>query len=292
VNTKLQSEQTYDSRLSAQLTALLASTLGTGKAEVRVHSDLNVDTGTVDKVTYAKKGTPLSVQTDKEGLKSTGTTAGAAAGVTANTPQSNVPAYAQSGAGGNSNYNHVQGTTQYGVSKEIRHTEVAPGAVNRLQVGVMFDSSVPKAQIAALQKTVAAAAGLVPARGDTLAVSQIKFAPVTTTVPAAKGGLPIPAAFVKPAKYIGILLGAVIFLFLMRRNLRRKEKDGVTVEPTWLREIEQAVPIAQLEQSMAANRVIDPAVKQREQLREEFENLVKTQPEQVALQVNAWIKEG
>jgi flagellar M-ring protein FliF len=293
VNTKLQAEQTYDSRLSAQLNAMLATTLGPGKAEVRVHTDLNVDTGTVDKVVYDKKNAVAqSVQRDDERLRSNGGGApGGAAGVTANTPQTNVPSYAQTAGNGTSNYNHVQGTTQYAIGKEISHVDVAPGKVNRLDVALMVDSSIPAAQLASLQKTLSAAAGLVPARGDTLAVSQIKFAAPTTTAPAAKG-LPIPAALLGPAKYLGIFLALGLFLLMMRRNLRRKERDGVAVEPTWLREIEQAVPIAQLEQSMAANRVVDPSMRQREQLREEFEKLVKNQPEQVALQVNAWIKEG
>src|SRR6185437_10500877 len=72
--TKLEAQQRYDSQLSTQLNALLASTLGAGKAQVRVHSDLNVDQGTVDKVTYAKTGTPLQTSVDNETLRSQGTT--------------------------------------------------------------------------------------------------------------------------------------------------------------------------------------------------------------------------
>ena len=69
---KLQAEQNYESQLGAQINALLASTLGAGKAQARVHADLNVDQTTIDKVTYAKKGTPLQEQTGDETLKNKG----------------------------------------------------------------------------------------------------------------------------------------------------------------------------------------------------------------------------
>ena len=63
----------------------------------------------------------------------------------------------------------------------------------------------------------------------------------------------------------------------------------MAVEPTWLREIEQAVPIAALEQG-AAQRSLEPP-SQRDLMRAEFEELVKRSPDQVALQVGAWLKE-
>jgi hypothetical protein len=43
---------------------------------------------------------------------------------------------------------------------------------------------------------------------------------------------------------------------------------------------------------MATNRLPDPESQKRESLKAEFEELVKTQPDQVALQVGQWIKEG
>lgn len=287
--TKIEAEQRYDAQLSSQINALLAQTLGPGKAQARVKSDLNLDQGTIDSVTYAKKGTPLSVTTDNEGLKATGGSGASPAGVASNV----VPSYTQ-GAGGssNSNYNHVKSTTDFGVSKTVESKVIAPGSVNRLDVALMVDKSVPAAQVAALQKSVAALAGIQPRRGDTLAVSQLAFAAQPTTAAAPKAGLPIPPAFAPLLKWLGIVLALGFFGLLVRRNLRKREREGVAVEPTWLREIEQTVPLAALDSGMAHNRLPDPHAARRESIRSEFEELVKTQPEQVAMQVGQWIKEN
>src|SRR2546423_11053515 len=47
--------------------------------------------------------------------------------------KSNIPTYAAGagGAGGSSNYQRKQGSTDFGVGKVVTHTKVAPGAVNR-----------------------------------------------------------------------------------------------------------------------------------------------------------------
>jgi flagellar M-ring protein FliF len=286
--TKLQAEQRYDAQLSSQINAMLGTTLGIGKAQVRIKSDLNVDQGTIDKITYAKKGVPNSTSTDKEGLKSKGAATLGAAGVA-----SNVPGYATgSSAPGNSNYNHVKAQTDFLYDKTISRTIVAPGSVNRLDVALMVDSSVPKAQIASLQKTVAAMAGFSATRGDTLAVSTIKFAapPVATVVP--KAGLPIPPAFAGMLKWVGLGLVLLICTFLMRRNLKRREGEGVSVEPTWLSEIEGAVPIAELEPGTHHAFLNGAAVDRRAAIKAEVEDLAKKEPGQLAMQVTQWMKEG
>ena len=59
-------------RWPRRLTALLAQTLGPGKAQVQVNADLNADQATADKLTYGKKGVPLTQQTQTETLKGGG----------------------------------------------------------------------------------------------------------------------------------------------------------------------------------------------------------------------------
>src|SRR5439155_526776 len=62
-------EARYDAQLSSQLNAIVAQTVGAGKAQVRVKSDLNVDATQRDELQYAKKGTPLKVTKDTERLR-------------------------------------------------------------------------------------------------------------------------------------------------------------------------------------------------------------------------------
>src|SRR3954471_15080410 len=94
VASKPTAEARYDSELGAQLNAIVAQTVGPGKGEVRVKSDLNVDATTKDELAYAKTGTPIKTTEDTEKLKGTGGSAGGAAG-----SASNIPTYA-AGAGG------------------------------------------------------------------------------------------------------------------------------------------------------------------------------------------------
>lgn len=287
---KLEAEQRYSSQLSSQINAMLTSTLGANKAQVRIHADLNVDQSTLDKVTYAKTGTPLTTKTDTEVMKSEGTASVAPSG-----SSSNIPSYGTtSGTDGNADYNHEIASTDFGVDKTVSHTVVAPGSVNKLAVALMVDTSVPAAQVAALQKSVAAMAGVTPARGDTLAVTTLAFAaqPKPTAAPAA-GGLPIPPAMLGLLKWVGVLLGSGVFLFLLRKNLKRREGEGVAIEPTWLREIERSVPVHALESGSAPLEIsVDPEGERRHQLKTQVQELARGNPEQVALQINQWMREG
>jgi flagellar M-ring protein FliF len=156
-------------------------------------------------------------------------------------------------------------------------------------VALLVDKSVPAEQVAALKATVGSAVGLDTTRGDTLAVSQIEFAKPKETAPTV-AGLPVVGDPAKLAKPVGIGFAALIFLFLMRRGLKKREGEGAAPEPTWLREIESAMPLAQLEAG-SPMRQLDPMAEQRESQRTELVELATQQPEQVALQVAQWMKE-
>src|SRR3954451_2873556 len=180
---KTAAENRYDAQLSAQLNAIVAQTVGANKAQVRVKSDLNVDATQRDELSYAKQGTPVETTEDTERLKGTGG-AGAAGAAGA---KSNIPTYAASGggAGGNSNYQRKQGTTKFGVGKVVTHTRVAPGAVQRLDVALLVDPSVPPKTAKALQQAISSAAGINTQRGDTISLSLVpsaKHRPAAATV--------------------------------------------------------------------------------------------------------------
>jgi flagellar M-ring protein FliF len=85
--TKQAAEASYQRGLEANLNAMLARTLGQGKAQVQVNADLNVDKTTLNKLEYAKRGTPLKTQEETERLRGGGGgAAGGAAGSGANIP--------------------------------------------------------------------------------------------------------------------------------------------------------------------------------------------------------------
>lgn len=301
VASKPAAEARYDAQLEGSLTAMLANTLGPGKAHVQVHSDLNVDRATQEKLQYAKKGTALKAVDETETLKGTGGGSGGAAGTAAN-----IPSYAQSatgGAGSKSDYKHTTRSTDFGVDKTITKTQVAPGAINRLDVALVIDKGVKMtpAELASLTQTVASAAGVQKARGDTLAVSQLAFAkPPVVAAPVAAG--PLPAGLLGQAKTVLLGLAALLFLFFVSRHLRKRQTGAFIEEPSWLRQLgEPAGPnLLNAGGLDDAQEALD-SFNAQEAARKVFandpraialEDIVAREPEKIAQHLRTWITEG
>ena len=278
-------EARYASAMQSSLGALIARTVGTDKAQVQVHADLDVDKATEEQLAYAKKGTPLETTKETESLKGSGASTGGNAGAAAN-----LPTYAQNATSGsgNSDYKRTTGKTTFGVNKTVTRKTIAPGKVNKLDVALLVDKSVPAAQATELQKAVAAAAGIDPKRGDTMTQSTVAFAkPKAAPGPA---GLPVPPAFIAPLKYAGIGLASILFLFFMTRSLRRRESEDLPM-PTWLTEIEGPRPLAELERTTSPAPELAAVGAPAEAGRTTVDSLVQDQPERVAQQLRAWISE-
>ncbi len=275
---KQAAEARYARSLEASLTAMLAGTLGQGKARVQVNADLNADKTKYQQLSYAKKGVPLKTSKETEKLKGTGTTRGGSAGT-----GSNIPSYSAGTSGGaNSNYSRSSGTTDWGVDKKVQSTEVAPGAVNKLQVALLVDKSVPAAAFAGIQNAVKSAAGIDATRGDVFKAVQVPFAKVATP----KAG-PVPTSMLGPLKWAGIGLAALLFCFFMARHIRRRESETLA-EPSWLREIESPVRLAELEAG-APTAVLPP--RQPDESMSQLDQLMQREPERVAAQVRHWLSE-
>jgi flagellar M-ring protein FliF len=278
---KQAADNQYNATTAAAATALLAQTLGPGKAEVVVNADVNANQATSDALVYTNKGVPLTQQTQTETLKGGGGTAGGVTGT--------IPAYAAAGSGSASNYQNKTSNTTFGVNKTVTHSVIAPGAVNSQSVSVLVDKSVPAASIPAIKSAVAGAVGLNTKRGDTLSVSQIAFAKPTATTKASPTS---PLKMLGYAKYAVVGIGALLFLFFMRRNLKKREKEVFTGQPTWLRELETPRPLAALaaggeEDVTEVKRLRSPVNVPKRQV----EELVERDPDRVAQQVRAWMSE-
>jgi flagellar M-ring protein FliF len=289
---KLRADNLYASQLAAQVNAMLATTLGPNKALAQVNADLDVDQTTLAKVTYAKKGTPLTEQTQTETLKSKGGGAAVPAGASTNTTTTGAAYAATTGSNGNSNYNNKTATTTYGVDKTIQHSVVAPGTVNKINVALMVDSSVPAAQVASVQKSVESLVGYTKSRGDSIAVTRLAFAKQSAASAAKSSPLAAIGSPLSIAKDALGVIGALIFLFLMRRALKRREGDASVPSPTWLRELESSVTVAELEAGVGGVPQLPAAVvERRNAVHAQVEEIAENQPEAIASQVAAWMKE-
>lgn len=279
---KQAAEARYAQQTESNLTAMLAQTLGPGKAQVQVNARLNTDQATSDELIYAKKGVPLRTEKENEKLKGAGGVGGAAG------TGSNIPSYAGT-TGSGSNYTRTGGKTDWALNKKVIRRKIAPGAVEKLNVALIVDKTVPPAELAQLRGAVQSAAGIDRTRGDTLAVSQVAFA----KPPAAKKAGPA-ASVLSYAKYAGAGLAMLLFLAFVTRHLRNREDQALLGEPTWLREIEAPMSLAQLE---APGGLDDTAMLTRaarppqNPVRGELEDLIETSPDKVAQQVRAWMNE-
>jgi flagellar M-ring protein FliF len=278
---KQAADNQYDASTAAAATALLAQTLGPGKAQVVVNADVNANQATSDSLVYAKKGVPLTQQTQTETLKGGGGTAGGTTGT--------IPAYAATAGSTSSNYQNKTSNTTFGVNKTVTHSVIAPGAVTNQTVSVLVDKSVPAASIPAIKNAVAGAVGLNAKRGDTLTISQIAFAKPTATTTASPSS---PTKMLGYAKYAVVAIGALLFLFFMRRNLKKREREVFTGQPTWLRQLETPRPLAALasgddDEPTSVKRLKSPINVPKRQV----EELVERDPDRVAQQVRAWMSE-
>lgn len=286
---KLEAEQRYSMQVAAQINAMLTSTLGVGKGQARVNASLDLDQRTVENVTYGKEGVPITQQEESETLDSKGTAPQGPAGVAGN-----VPGYTGGGAGGTSKYSKTTGNTEYGVDKRVESTTVVPGTVEKLSVALVLDKDVPDAQVNALEQAVAAVAGIDPKRGDTLSVAKVDFAEPEETTPAGPSASPIAAAGgpMGLAKWAVLGVGTLLFLFIVRSGLKRRESESVVgAEPTWLREITEVRPLAELEAPPPEPRAVAQPRTRRTEVGEQLDEIVRRQPDQVAAQVSQWMRE-
>ncbi len=292
---KLEAEQRYSAQLAAQITSMLTSTLGPNKAQVRVNADLDLNRRKVEKVTYAKKGTALSTEKETETLSSQG-------GEAATTPSgsgANVPPTLAENAGAtdggtpsSSDYSRETTKTTRGVNKTIEETTQVPGTVTGLDVALLIDSSVPDEQVTEIESAVSGLAGIQTDRGDTFTVARGAFAEPEVVEEEAPAASPV-AALGDPidlVKWVGLGFGTLIFLFMVRRSMKRRVSEAVTAEPTWLREIQASVPLAELTAG-SAQRDMDPSQVRRAELSAQVEEIASNQPEQIAQQVGSWMNE-
>src|ERR1019366_9049396 len=197
-----EAEQHYDQNMAASLDAMLAQTLGQGKAQVLVYANMNVNQTTQESLTYGKAGVPLQQTKELETL--TGT-----ANLTA----------AAGASGGKSNYKRESTDSSLGVSKTVTHSTIAPGTVESQHVSVLLDHSVPAAALPAVREAITNAAGIQAKRGDTISIGQVAFAkPVAAAASSS-------SSMMSYAKYALLAIAAAIFLFLTTKSLRRREHE-------------------------------------------------------------------
>jgi flagellar M-ring protein FliF len=171
-------------QITRDLTAMLERALGPNRALVRVNATLNWDQITQDSryfvppatVPDARPNVARSQQQVEEKF------AGVPGALPVGVPgiPSNVGPGAQAATniaapGAPIAYERKDTITNYEISETVEKLVRSPGAIERMTVAVMLDGPMEEIQVQAIERTVAAAAGIKAERGDSVTVASMPF---------------------------------------------------------------------------------------------------------------------
>ncbi len=297
--------------LERNIVQMLEQALGPNRAVVRVTVNLNWDQVRREAEVFAPAqagGQPSIVRSQQQTRERfsgpPGTLPGGIPGVSSNVgpgPQT-VPGGT---AGPPVQFEKEDVVTNYEVSKAVERLIKAPGSVERISVAVMLDGPMDEAQVQAIERTVAAAAGVKPERGDVVTVTALPFnrAAMEQQARALEEAQRLEfyynLAKIAAAVLIAVLVLLVVWSLLRRPVLRRPALPGeeVSALPTGERarpltrvEVPE-VPSAEEERLRALEQRLREAEERRRIIQEHVESLARSQPEAVADLLRTWLEE-
>ncbi|TAM73858.1 flagellar M-ring protein FliF [bacterium] len=311
---QLVAKQRYETSIQQSVQSMLDMTLGSHRAVARVSADMNFDANSTESKQYAPQGVVRSEQLSRE--RYAGTPAGRpAAGVPGTT--SNIPTYQGVQQTATGNYSKSQTTRNYEVTESTVHHIDAPGKVTKLSVAVLVNvppaapsaNAVPAAgsptayaltpaDITKVRNAVSAAAGIDPARGDSVTVEGIAFNPSVFTQPTmfAPGAMPFGLPrWALAALVILLLLGGGATAFRMMRGRQFAPSLGAdlpTFDATLAEELPPFEEHPMLEQAPGLAAPIRSAADlTREQMIEYVTTVAQENPDSVAKLVKLWLAE-
>ena len=216
-------QQLLESQLEMDAQTMLAQTLGSGAAVVRVSADMNFDEVESETVTYTtEEQVPLRQQLSSEAYTGDAGTPGGPLGVIDDFEDAGQVTEGDGGA-----YVRTDDTTEFGVPSVRTVSRQAPGAVERLSVAVMVDANLdPAPDVAALEALVAAAVGIEPDRGDTIIVESLVFDQTAADEAAALAAAVTPTGANMIDTILGYLrtavavIGIILALLFLRKGLK------------------------------------------------------------------------
>lgn len=293
----------FESRLASDLEEMLTAAVGPGKAVVTVAADMDWDSTTKVTEVYTPSAVPAgdpqlssseSTVTETYSTDSPTGTSGILGGTTPPTPSSSLPS-------ATSNYSKTDVTREYVYDSSRTSTDKVGGVVKTLNVAVLLDeAAVTDAQAKTIESLVTAASGLDTTRGDTLAVSRLKFdttikdaiAAQAAALPAAGGGS--SAGLIQMGVVGGLVfLITVVAALQLWRGRRSSEPEELDLTELTQRLVAPADATQNLlipserATADAKSRGDDPA--QNQQPSDDLRVLVDQQPDEVARLLRTWL---
>lgn len=278
----------FDASVAQKVQAYLASVVGAGNADVQVNASLDYSqvSTTTNSVITGPNGKPVSFCTQQTNNKETYSGAGAPPGGTAGA----ITATNTSGTG---TYNNTQTSQTCETSQQTQTIDQAPGTLKSEQVAVLVNSKAVPAgvNLNALKAGVAAAAGIVTARGDQLAFSTTPFNSVSAQQAAAAAKA--AAAANKSKAMHSLVKTAVVFLiiavvlFLLWRSAKKARMVPTVLNPADLEALRAAREIEHT--TMMPAVAVPEIVPSMEALT--LNSFIDSQPDEVASMLRSWLQD-
>jgi flagellar M-ring protein FliF len=330
---ELERQQRYERELSTRVIALLEPVVGPDRVRVNVSARLDAESQEQTEERWDPAGSAIRSRQVSADSRSTASARGVA-GARANLPPpaddkaaadgeteegappapAAAPATAAaslaSPAGGTSSE-----TTNFEISKTVRHTVRPRGNVARLSVAVILDHAVtttrdesgaatrtsaarPPEEIQKIHNLVAASVGLDPSRGDQLTVEQLAFdEQVVEPIEPAWWERWVPEAMQLLRVLAVLVLGALAFFFLVR-PLMKRVVSGVPAAPVHQPVMTGPFPktIQELEGEIGAQldaAVLQPAGERLKLpvLTKRLANMTGSEPQNAAKLIRTWLNE-
>jgi flagellar M-ring protein FliF len=276
-NRNLRQTREFEQALAGDITKLLGS-VGGAPASVVVRAALNFDAVESQTETYdPESAVALKQQESAERFEGTG--AALATGAVGVDGQPLI------GEGGETNYERDENVVEFGVDKTQTQTILAPGRIEKLSVAIVMDdgtvTGVEVPPVAEVEQLVAAALGLEPARGDSVAVS-------TVALPAPEEPeeeVPAPSMLDLATQIVAVVVLFIVSLALFLMTRRRKASQEPEV--TWEEPVTLPAPAPAPEPALVTAEL--PTLGIGSDLQREVTALVERQPEEIATLLRSWL---
>ncbi len=322
-----QQTETYDQSLDNSLQDMLASVLGAGNAVVHASAVLDFDQTSVTSQMYdPNRQGPIPVQqaTSKETYTGAGASQAAGVGGASNVPATvatTTTTVAKAGKTGSAkttttvagagaavttvpSYTQLGSSQQNVVSEVTKSVDSAPGALQQLSLAVVVNSSVKGVSLAEVKKLVSAAAGLQPARGDSIQVAFVPFDQSATKLQAAQlkaaASAKSKAAMMSEARGGLVLLVVIGLLVFSMRRITKTTRVPLALPPGYQAlELESGDGYDEGEEmalalsstragSMADQLSAAPLQAEVSQIGQ----MIEREPERIAEMLRAWLETG
>lgn len=298
--TQAQATASVEEQLAAKAQSMIDRVVGLGNAAVRVNATLNFDQSTTRTQTYNTKAgvPPIKSDTTKETFSGTGSVPGGIVGANGSATTTGT---------GTNTYSKTTTKVDNSVGSVVTETTATPGQVQRLTVAVLLNQraagTIDPNQVKAL---VGNAVGLDVARGDTIVVQPMPFD--TTAADAATAAAETAQAdaskaalfdMIRKGGLVLLVLAVLVLAFLSSRRQRRSALDDEELAalgaPQWNGTVSRAdgyaagIPNPLEGQPRLAVEGPDENAIRVAQEREDVNELVARQPEEVAQLLRGWL---